>query len=71
MFLSLDTYMSHEGVIYCKAHHRELFQPKVVHEDIADMGKKKKNRPAGDMSSFTEEAIGKYAVQSYNVYSKR
>ena len=27
---SLDTYMSHEGVIYCKPHHKELFQPKAV-----------------------------------------
>ena len=29
--------MSHEGVIYCKAHHRELFQPKVVKEDIIEV----------------------------------
>ena len=28
--------MSHEGVIYCKPHHRELFQPKAVVNDILD-----------------------------------
>lgn len=35
--LTLDTYMSHEGVLYCKPHHRELFQPKVVKSDIIDV----------------------------------
>jgi len=28
--LTLDTYMSHEGVLYCKLHHGELFRPKAV-----------------------------------------
>ena len=28
--------MSHEGIIYCKPHHRELFQPKVVVRDILE-----------------------------------
>jgi len=28
--LTLDTYMSHEGVLYCKQHHSELFRPKAV-----------------------------------------
>ena len=28
--------MSHEGVIYCKPHHKELFQPKAVIMDILD-----------------------------------
>ena len=60
--------MSHEGVIYCKPHHRELFQPKVVKDDIVDVsGKKKKNQKP----SFTEEAIGNtrtitiYVVKQY------
>ncbi|CAB4062639.1 unnamed protein product [Lepeophtheirus salmonis] len=35
--LNLDTYVSHEGVIYCKVHHRELFQPKTVKSDIIDV----------------------------------
>lgn len=26
--------MSHEGVIYCKPHHKELFQPKAVRNDL-------------------------------------
>ena len=49
--------MSHEGVIYCKPHHKELFQPKVVLDDIIDVNnpdKKKKKKGA----SFTEDAIG-------------
>jgi len=32
--LNLDSYMSHEGVLYCKPHHKELFQPKAVVNDI-------------------------------------
>eukprot|EP00096_Caligus_rogercresseyi_P003905 TRINITY_DN1776_c0_g1_i3.p1 TRINITY_DN1776_c0_g1~~TRINITY_DN1776_c0_g1_i3.p1 ORF type:complete len:725 (-),score=260.06 TRINITY_DN1776_c0_g1_i3:254-2428(-) len=35
--LNLDTYVSHEGIIYCKAHHRELFQPKAVRSDIIEI----------------------------------
>jgi len=32
--LTLDTYASHQGVIYCKPHHKELFQPKPVSMDL-------------------------------------
>ena len=56
-FCSLDTYMSHEGVIYCKPHHRELFQPKVVVSDILNDKKKKNTR--------TEEAVGKHLYSPY------
>ena len=45
--LNLDTYVSHEGVIYCKPHHKELFQPKVVKEDLVDMKKDKGRNKAG------------------------
>merc|ERR1711874_909252 len=31
--LSLETYQSHEGNLYCKPHFKELFQPKAVVED--------------------------------------
>ena len=32
---SVDIYSSHEGLLYCKPHFRELFKPKaVVDEDI-------------------------------------
>ncbi|XP_023330930.1 glutamic acid-rich protein [Eurytemora carolleeae] len=34
--LNLDTYSSHQGVIYCKPHHRELFQPKPVLMDLTE-----------------------------------
>lgn len=29
----LDIYSSHEGILYCKPHFKELFKPKVVVED--------------------------------------
>merc|ERR1712223_90860 len=35
--LTLDTYMSHEGVLFCKPHHKELFMPKTVKSDIIDV----------------------------------
>lgn len=50
---SFDTYMSHEGVIYCKPHHRELFQPRVVKSDLMDV-------EARSSSSFTQEAISEF-----------
>merc|ERR1712106_1229243 len=31
--LTLETYQSHEGALYCKPHFKELFQPKAVIED--------------------------------------
>ena len=42
--LSLDTYASHQGVIYCKPHHKELFMPKAVEKDsMEEIIRKKKN----------------------------
>ena len=42
--LTLDTYASHQGVIYCKAHHKELFMPKAVEKDsMEELMRKKKN----------------------------
>jgi len=34
--LSLDTYASHQGVIYCKPHHKDLFKPKAVATDLTE-----------------------------------
>ncbi|KAG7160923.1 Xin actin-binding repeat-containing protein 2-like, partial [Homarus americanus] len=31
--LTLETYQSHEGVLYCKPHFKDLFRPKAVIED--------------------------------------
>ena len=46
--------MSHEGIIYCKPHHKELFQPKVVPNNILDDPKDaKKSRDK------SQEIIGK------------
>ncbi|XP_013794026.1 uncharacterized protein LOC106478060 isoform X2 [Limulus polyphemus] len=37
--LNVDTYSSHGGEIYCKPHHKQLFQPKVNIEDTSgDVG---------------------------------
>ena len=39
--LTLDTYASHQGVIYCKPHHKDLFKPKAVsvEEEISKKGR--------------------------------
>ena len=34
--LTLDTYASHQGVIYCKPHHKDLFKPKAVATDLTE-----------------------------------
>jgi len=34
--LNLDTYASHQGVIYCKPHHKDLFKPKAVATDLTE-----------------------------------
>ena len=34
--------MSHEGVLYCKPHHQELFRPKAVINDILNEKKEAK-----------------------------
>ena len=38
--LTLDTYASHQGVIYCKPHQRDLFKPKAVTTDLSNMSVK-------------------------------
>jgi hypothetical protein len=39
--LSQDSYASHEGIIYCKPHLRDLFKPKAVVMDLTEEIKKK------------------------------
>ncbi|CAG0886285.1 unnamed protein product [Cyprideis torosa] len=34
--LSVDTYQSHEGQLYCKPHFRQIFQPKAVEDNFMD-----------------------------------
>ncbi|KAK8389217.1 hypothetical protein O3P69_020870 [Scylla paramamosain] len=44
--LTLETYQSHEGVLYCKPHFKELFRPKVVVEDPDEARKERStNKP--------------------------
>lgn len=38
--LSVDTYQSHEGTLYCKPHYKLLFAPKVVQNDEPEKPKK-------------------------------
>jgi len=39
--LTLESYQSHEGTLYCKPHFRELFRPKAVVEDEAEARKER------------------------------
>ncbi|XP_050440199.1 F-actin-monooxygenase MICAL3 isoform X10 [Adelges cooleyi] len=39
--LTLDIYSSHEGLLYCKPHFKELFQPKAVVEEDEPIKRKK------------------------------
>ena len=55
IFHSLDSYMSHEGVLYCKPHHKELFQPKAVVNDI--LNEKKDVKKPRDK---TQEILGNH-----------
>jgi len=53
--LTLDTYASHQGVIYCKPHHKDLFKPKAVTNDsVEEIMKKKQNV---DFSCYNEDNI--------------
>merc|ERR1719228_1039743 len=49
--LTLDTYASHQGVIYCKPHHKDLFKPKAVTKDSVEEIMKKNI----DFSCYNEE----------------
>jgi len=51
--LSLDTYASHQGVIYCKPHHKDLFKPKAVTKDSVEEIMKKNI----DFSCYDENNI--------------
>jgi len=51
--LTLDTYASHQGVIYCKPHHKDLFKPKAVTKDSVEEIMKKNI----DFSVYNEDNI--------------
>merc|ERR1719350_2520854 len=57
--LSLDTYASHQGVIYCKPHHKELFMPKAVEKDSVEEIMKKNI----DFSCYDENNIERHQRQ--------
>merc|ERR1719357_2168151 len=59
--LTLDTYASHQGVIYCKPHHKDLFKPKAVTNDsVEEIMKKKQNV---DFSCYNEDNIERHQRQ--------
>merc|ERR1712106_686008 len=51
--LNLDTYKSHQGVIYCIPHHKDLFKPKAVTKDSVEEIMKKNL----DFSVYNEDNI--------------
>jgi len=60
--LNLDTYKSHEGVIYCIPHHRDLFKPKTVVRDVIGEIKERKEMQK-EMELSTAEALEKHHHQ--------
>ncbi|XP_039287649.1 LIM domain and actin-binding protein 1 isoform X25 [Nilaparvata lugens] len=54
--LTLDIYSSHEGVLYCKPHFRELFKPKAVVEN--------EDEPASDKPDLGLEELNSLNVKS-------
>ncbi|RZF32308.1 hypothetical protein LSTR_LSTR001772 [Laodelphax striatellus] len=54
--LTLDIYSSHEGVLYCKPHFRELFKPKAVVEND--------DEPASDKPDLGLEELNSLNVKS-------
>lgn len=77
---SVDTYQSHEGVLYCKAHFKSLFAPKVV-EDSPEPVKPRKMEmiirenqpmelPADVVRSSDKADLGLEELQQLNVRSR-
>merc|ERR1739840_67287 len=63
--LTLETYQSHEGALYCKPHFKELFQPKAVIEDENEARKERlKRRPRMIVLENTPEALGEDVVRA-------
>ncbi|KAK0182402.1 hypothetical protein PV327_000546 [Microctonus hyperodae] len=61
--LSVDNYQSHECTLYCKAHFKELFQPKPVDES---------NQPASDKPDLGLEELSSLNVKSrFQVFEKK
>jgi hypothetical protein len=52
--------MSHEGILYCKPHHRELFQPKVVVREHDDVHNTKTQEAIGALPQLTSFLIKKF-----------
>ncbi|EEB14346.1 triadin, putative [Pediculus humanus corporis] len=61
--LSVDTYSSNEGVLYCKPHFKELFKPKAVMDDETE--------PTSDKSDLGLDELASLNVKSrYQVFEK-
>jgi len=65
--LTLDTYASHQGIIYCKPHHKDLFKPKaVVNDPIEDIRRMKEL----DFSVYNEKG-GEHVVERHRKQERR
>ncbi|KAL0271311.1 UNVERIFIED_CONTAM: hypothetical protein PYX00_008442 [Menopon gallinae] len=61
--LTVDTYSSNEGILYCKPHFKELFKPKAVLEDELE--------PASDKPDLGLEELSSLNVKSrFQVFEK-
>lgn len=77
--LKVDNYQSHEGVLYCKAHFKSLFMPKVVEESVQDKPRKpeliiRENQPVElppDVVRASDKPnLGLEELQQINIRSK-
>ncbi|XP_055922215.1 LIM domain and actin-binding protein 1 isoform X2 [Eupeodes corollae] len=77
--LKVDNYQSHEGVLYCKAHFKSLFMPKVVEETPEDKPRKpeliiRENQPLElppDVVRASDKPdLGLEELQQINIRSK-
>ncbi|XP_055857678.1 LIM domain and actin-binding protein 1 isoform X2 [Episyrphus balteatus] len=77
--LKVDNYQSHEGILYCKAHFKSLFMPKVVEETAQDKPKKpeliiRENQPLElppDVVRASDKPdLGLEELQQINIRSK-
>lgn len=77
--LKVDNYQSHEGVLYCKAHFKSLFMPKVVEERVEEKPRKpeliiRENQPIElppDVIRASDKPnLGLEELQQINIRSK-
>merc|ERR1712106_1147794 len=66
--LTLETYQSHEGALYCKPHFKELFQPKAV---IEDENEARKERSTDKPDYGLEELSSANVKQKFSMFENK